>query len=257
MLARPVRRRSRNSSRVACMPTPTTSAGSRAAARSSAASSVVAEVSKRSGRMPIRSKFSVTLRGASRSTSTTTSRALRSTPPLGRSSVPPVTTTTSGRCPALASASAPWSTPMSTGRCSRTKALIPRSSASQPWERTTTTTGRPAIDVCVRGTPWPWSSRSCSRRRNSVLLWVKLSSWAARPLRAAVISLRTSSGVSSRAVATRVSPACTTPAWIRTPAPSLSRSKTSVPALSTTTTPASTRSWGRGWRSGRRSSVRR
>ena len=34
----------------------------------------------------------------------------------------------------------------------------------------------------ARGTPWPCSSRSCSRRRNSVVLWVKLCSWVASPL---------------------------------------------------------------------------
>ena len=71
----------------------------------------------------------------------------------GRSSAPPVTTTMSGRWPALARASAPRSTPIRTGRCSRTKGLMPRSSCSHPWERTATTTGRPAISVAVRGTP--------------------------------------------------------------------------------------------------------
>ena len=100
VLASPVRRRSRNSASVACSPTPTIREASWVDASSSAASSVVAVVSNRSGRMLSRSRCSIALRGDPRSTSTTTSRALRSTAALGWSSLPPVSTTTSGRWPA-------------------------------------------------------------------------------------------------------------------------------------------------------------
>ena len=45
----------------------------------------------------------------------------------------------------------------------------------------------PAIAVAqVRARPRPWSSRSCSRRRNSVVLWVKLCSWVVSPSRASL-----------------------------------------------------------------------
>ena len=70
---------------------------------------------------------------------------------------------------------------------------------------TATTTGRPAIAVAVLAAPrGRASSRSCSRRRNSVLLCVKLSSCAARPLRAASISERRRRRSSSRPCATSV-----------------------------------------------------
>ena len=94
------------------------------------------------------------------------------------------TTTTSGRRPADRMMSAPPSTPIRIGRRSFTNARIARRSRRWSWPSTTTTTGRPEIRVPRVGRPWPWRSRSSSRRRNSALLWVKLWSWEDSPVRA-------------------------------------------------------------------------
>ena len=171
------------------MPTPTITEASPASASSSATSSAVAEVSTRSGRSPSRSRCS-SGRRSPRSTRTTTSRrgAQRGGRRAGRRRGCRATTT-SGVCPASRSTSAPRSTPIRTGRRSRTNARDPlQLGCGGPGPRRRRPPGRPASRVAPVGRPSPWSSSASSRRRNSLLLWVKVSSWVARPLRACAIS---------------------------------------------------------------------
>ena len=198
------------------MPTPTITEASEASAR-------IRRRPRRSrpspaaGRTPSRSSCSVVARSAPRSTRTTTSRAARSVLAEGwsPSSARLFISTMSGRKSASRSASAPRSTPIRTGCCSFRNGRMAASSAAYSWPRTTTTTGRPAIRVAGAGRR-PWRSRSCSRRRNSVLLWVNVSSWLTRPLRAPAISARTVSASTSRPEATASSSTYSVPSCSRT-----------------------------------------
>ena len=93
-------------------------------------------------------------------------------------------------------------TPIRTGCCSRRKRRTPASSA-RPVVLARHDDHRPPGDPGgQRGTPSPCSSRSCSRRRNSVLLCVNVSSWVASPAGRAAISARPISASSTRPLAT-------------------------------------------------------
>ena len=96
-------------------------------------------------------------------------------------------TTMSAGSPASSSASAPRSTPTSTGSCSRMKRAdrgeLGRVARGRGRRRPP---AGPRSGWPARGSPRPCSSRSCSRRRNSVLLWVKRLQLAGQARRAPV-----------------------------------------------------------------------
>ena len=132
-------------------------------------------------------------------------------------------TTMSGRCPAARSASAPASTPDQHRALLADEPPQPREvlavvEAAAPPPRPDV----PAILV-ASGTPSPCSSSSCSRRRNSVVLWVKLCSCVDSPLRASSISEPTSSAAELGARGDRLAHrARTAPSCTRTGSPSRS-----------------------------------
>ena len=165
------------------MPTPTIREAPDASASSSATSSVVPELeSGWGGRRAARAGPRRTGARPGRSTRTTSSGARSALsdfawPAGARCRALSPTTTTSGGGPPRAARRRPASTPISTGRCSRMKRRSragPRVvvAADHHDDRAALDPGAQVRDAL------PCSSRSCSRRRNSVVLWVKLSSWA-------------------------------------------------------------------------------
>ena len=219
----------------------------------------VAPVSKRRGRTPSRSSDSSGVVPSPRSTTTTTSRAPRSTLAETRSlglRCGELSTTTSGCGPAASSVSAAVSTAISTGCCSRRHALEAAQLLGQvgPLDDDHRAAG-PRSGWRAGATPCRAAAGPDSRRRNSVLLWVKLSSWAARPPRAR--SRSSSSGARGPAPGRgrpRLSPSRTSPSSMRIALPVADRRpsrsgrrrrRSRIPALGQ-------HAAARGWGSGRR-----
>ena len=145
----------------------------------------------------MRSKRSVALRGAPRSTSAMTSRALRSTAARGQVVAAAGHHDMSACARRRPARRRRASTPIRTGFCSRTNGLMPaqllppsRATATDHDDRASGHLGGGA--AVRRGRAGAGPARAGGTR---CVLWVKLSSWAARPLRALPISERTTSSV--------------------------------------------------------------
>ena len=156
-------------------------------ASSSAMSSGVAEVSTPHGADAEPLEVLGAAAASPRSTRTTTSRAARSVPGRGQLPAALVEDHDVRGQAGLASASAPGR-PRSWPGCARARR---RRSASarrggpcppRPRRRAGRRAGAPA------GRPCPWSSSASSRRRNSLLLWVKRLELRGQPARASAIS---------------------------------------------------------------------
>ena len=134
-------------------------------------------------------------------------------------------------------------TAMTAGSCSRTN-WPDRRQVGVVGVRRRRRPARPASRVVSSGSPRPLRSSSCSRRRNSLVLCVSVSSWTSSPDRAWAISARTVVEVEGAAGGDRLLGRRTrrrrstrrhriwTPSRDRGPAPS-------VPMRSTSSTPAS------------------
>ena len=183
---------------------PTITAASAASARIRAASSGVAadSTAQRTDAEPLE-LLERSPRCAPRSTRTTTSRAARSVVADGRSaSSSASSTTTSARTPAARSS-------VGAGADADQDRVLLAQERPDRGELARRSRGRgrrrpPAgrrSGWPAGARPRPCSSRSCSRRRNSVLLWVNVSSWVASPVAGRSISAATDVGVEHAAAA--------------------------------------------------------
>ena len=111
---------------------------------------------------------------------TTTSVATRSASVDGTDvGVSAVTTTTLGTHSTPSRSSARGPDREITGACSRTNCRIAVRSVWSARDATTPAAGE--LGLASSGRPRPSSSRSCSRRRNSLVLWVSVASWTRSP----------------------------------------------------------------------------
>ena len=155
--------------------------------------------------------------------------------------------------PRPSSASAAPSTATITGRMSRMNGRRARRSLWWPTPRTTTSVGRSRKSVAKRGRPIRPVSSSRSSRMCSIVLWAKLSSASATSRRRASVSSPTRCGSSSsprastcsrHSTSTPHSPRGAERARIVSGCPSLTFSNSPSSGRSTSSTPASTSSWG-------------
>src|SRR3954447_3319542 len=237
VLAMPDRPLSRNSTRVAWVPTATMSSAPLSSASSIATSSLVPVAGNTTYGTPSCSTRTMPGARPSRYACTTTSAPHVSARSETESMSP---TMRCGVHPASRIASAPPSTPMSTGRYSTMYGRRVARSSLYWCPRTTMSTWRPSTSVTISGTPTRSSRSARSRRRKSRVLAANDSIWTASPARALSTAASTWSSSSSTPLATTWSPTQTAPSCTRTYAPSWTAVITSGPTSSTRGIPACT-----------------